>query len=376
MSWSFDIFCKVVDNYGDIGVCWRLARQLSGHPDCTSVRLWVDDLRSFARIAAGIDPSAPMQKVAGVAILHWADSAAEMLEMPQPADVVIEAFACTPPAAYVQRMSSRQLWINLEYLSAEPWVESCHALPSPQPGGLRKYFFFPGFSPSTGGLLREPDLLTKRDAWQADPQARLALLAELGINADWLQRLQAGARLVYVYCYPQAPLPELLRALALQNRDTLVLLPRGIWPQPLPDEQHGNAHLAVRTHDFVDQERFDRLLWSSELNVVRGEDSLLRAIWAGRAMIWQPYPQQDGAHLQKLAAWLGRSPYCPAIQKVMQAWSRADTHSLTAALTPLLTQQQIALWSGLTRSWCIELATEPDLVSRLLNFCADHSQTR
>ncbi len=38
-----DIFCAVVDNYGDIGVCWRLARQLA-HEHGMTVRLWVDDL--------------------------------------------------------------------------------------------------------------------------------------------------------------------------------------------------------------------------------------------------------------------------------------------------------------------------------------------
>lgn len=375
MSWSFDIFCKVVDNYGDIGVCWRLARQLSAHTDCAGVRLWVDDLQSFARIAPGVNPSVPKQTVAGIVIVHWKESAELTSAMPEPADVVIEAFACTLPAAYVQKMTGRQLWINLEYLSAEGWVESCHALPSPQAGGLRKYFFFPGFTPATGGLLREPDLLSRRDAWQADPHARLSLLSELGVDTDWLQRVQAGARLVYVYCYPQAPLPELLQALASHNHETLVLMPRGVWPGTLPSTQHLNTHVAIHTHDFVDQERFDQLLWSSDLNVVRGEDSLLRAIWAGRAMIWQPYPQQDDAHLQKLDAWLRLSPYSAAIQTVMQAWSGADSTTLNAALPSLLTEQQLAQWSRLTRSWCVELATEVDLVSRLLQFCASHSQT-
>ena len=48
-SLSWDIFCTVVDNYGDIGVCWRLARQLAAEHGF-AVRLWVDDLASFARL--------------------------------------------------------------------------------------------------------------------------------------------------------------------------------------------------------------------------------------------------------------------------------------------------------------------------------------
>ena len=40
---TWDIFCSVVDNFGDIGVCWRLARRLSAGLG-QQVRLWVDDL--------------------------------------------------------------------------------------------------------------------------------------------------------------------------------------------------------------------------------------------------------------------------------------------------------------------------------------------
>ena len=373
---SFDIFCSVVDNYGDIGVCWRLARQLAARADCGPVRLWVDDLNSFARIAPGIVPQASRQTLAGVNILGWTDSPNAEPDQPEPADVVIEAFACSPPAAYIDRLSSRQLWLNLEYLSAEDWVESCHGLPSLQPGGLRKFFFFPGFTPRTGGLLREPGLLAQRDAWQADPQGRLELLQRLGVDASWLERLSAGAALVYVYCYPQAPLEALMQALSQQGRDTLLLLPRGIWPHELPDVHANACRVEARSHDFVDQSSFDRLLWSSDLNVVRGEDSLLRAIWAGRAMIWQPYPQQDGAHLDKLEAWLARSPYPAGIRQLMQAWNEGDAPALTQARQPFLQKENVALWGKLTRTWCTELALEDDLVSRLLSFYANNDQTR
>src|SRR5690606_3909854 len=172
---------------------WRLARQLAARHDCGRIRLWVDDLASFRRIAPQIDPTAPQQQVGGITVLHWLESKEpasgraeranappalnDSPEHPVPADVVIEAFACTLPEAYVAAMSPRQLWLNLEYLSAEDWVESCHALPSMQGGGLRKFFFFPGFTDKTGGLLREYDLVAQRDRWQADPEQRDSLLA-------------------------------------------------------------------------------------------------------------------------------------------------------------------------------------------------------
>ena len=41
MSRSWDVFCRVVDNYGDAAVCWRLARQLADEHGAR-VRLWID----------------------------------------------------------------------------------------------------------------------------------------------------------------------------------------------------------------------------------------------------------------------------------------------------------------------------------------------
>lgn len=138
-----DIFCAVVDNFGDIGVCWRLARQLVAEHGY-AIRLWVDDLASFARICPQIDPTAPVQSVAGVEVQRWDRTFAGGVT---PADVVVEAFACALPECYVAAMAAcpaRPVWINLEYLSAEPWVDGCHAMASPHPRlPLVKHFFFP-----------------------------------------------------------------------------------------------------------------------------------------------------------------------------------------------------------------------------------------
>ncbi|MDX1269967.1 MAG: elongation factor P maturation arginine rhamnosyltransferase EarP, partial [Oceanisphaera sp.] len=124
---TWDIFCSVVDNYGDIGVTWRLARQLVAEHDA-AVRLWVDDLLAFAHLCPEADVRAAQQCRQGVDICHWP---APWLPV-EAADVVIEAFACELPTAYVAAMAQRarpSLWLNLEYLSAEDWVGGCHGLP-------------------------------------------------------------------------------------------------------------------------------------------------------------------------------------------------------------------------------------------------------
>ena len=372
MALTFDIFCRVVDNYGDIGVCWRLARQLAQHADISAVRLWVDDLRSFQRIASEVCVDQPEQCVGGVTVIHW-----HGFEPRTPANVVIEAFACSPPAEYLARMTSRQLWVNLEYLSAEAWVESCHGLPSTQGNGLRKFFFFPGFTEKAGGLLREPGLIENGRPRQADSRKRLDLLARLGVEDSWLKKLEGGALLAYVYCYPQAPLQALINALACHDRDALVLMPVGIWPGKLPAvspvSHHGATGPEVATHPlpFVDQGDFDRLLWSSELNIVRGEDSLVRAIWAGRPFIWQPYLQDDNAHLDKLRAWLEVADLPEHIAAMMLAWNQGAAHEAEQQLTKTLRSHQgfWLSWEHAAEQLCDRLATQTDLAARLVDFC-------
>jgi len=360
---SFDIFCRVVDNFGDIGVCWRLSRQLAAPPAHNRVRLWVDDLRSFARIESGVDPQAGQQTVKGVTIVHWTGQPPAL----EPLDVVIEAFACDPPADFIERMARRDsLWINLEYLSAEPWVESCHALPSIQPSGLRKAFFFPGFTKGTGGLLREPGLLAQRDAWRADATLREELLRRVGLPEAQISRLRQGARQVLLFSYPDAPARALVQALQGQAQGAVVLVPAGVCPA-LPRGQHGAVH--VHEMPFIDQDGFDRLLWSSDLNCVRGEDSLVRALWAGKPLLWQIYPQEDDAHMVKLQAWLALSPFGPEIRQLMAGWNTGNTPACLDVLNQVLQPADWAEWRAAAAGWSERLARQTDLACSLAGFC-------
>ena len=186
MRVTWDIFCSVVDNYGDIGVTWRLARQLAAEHGL-DVRLWVDDLAAFVRVCPSADVQLAEQCQQGVSVRHWPVD----WQPVTPAAVVIEAFACTLPPAYVAALASAAqpvLWLNLEYLSAEDWVAGCHGLPSPQGNGVQKFFFFPGFVEGTGGVLRETNLLARRDSFRQDPTAQQAFLHGLGVHPapGWL----------------------------------------------------------------------------------------------------------------------------------------------------------------------------------------------
>jgi uncharacterized repeat protein (TIGR03837 family) len=359
----WDLFCRVVDNLGDAGVCWRLARQLADEHGARP-RLWIDDLAAIARLVPGAHAGALAE---GVRIEAWRDDDPRLGATPggEVADVVVGAFACEPPAAYRAAMRVRRpVWLDLEYLSAEDWVATHHGLPSPKPDGLVEHFFFPGFEDATGGLLREADLVARRDAF--DAPARAAFLASIGVEP------RPGERLASLFCYPQAPVRALLDALAARPEPWRVLVPAGVAPCASGDPR-------VVPVPFVPQRDYDRLLWSCDLNLVRGEDSIVRALWAARPFVWQIYPQPDAVRTRKLDAFLARwlreaapgAAAADAFRTMHAAWNAepADAPARSAAAAPALLDALPAL-APAARRWADRAATAPDLAARLVAFVA------
>jgi len=369
----------VIDNYGDIGVCWRLARQLAQPPFSAAVRLWVDDLVRCHALVPAIRPDAAQQRHDGVEIRRWNVHAA--CPSVVPSQVVIEAFGCDPPADFVHAMTPETIWINLEYLSAESWVEGCHGLPSPQPRGLLKWFFFPSFTAKTSGLLREPDVLARRDAWQADPRARWALLRALRLPDAALQTLQRqedGARQILLFCYPHAPVAALLQGLLAHGAPAVVLACPGTVDASCKALVR-DSRVHVCDIPFVAQTTFDALLWGSDLNCVRGEDSLVRALWAGRPLLWHLYPQAEHAHLDKLHAWLARAPYPESVAALIRDWNADATGNaarIAQRLAHHLSPAAYASWQTAAQQWMQALARHADLASALVAFCANKLQNR
>lgn len=371
MRVTWDIFCSVVDNFGDIGVTWRLARQLVAEHDL-DVRLWVDDLPAFARLCPTLDVQAAQQLQQGVRVCAW-----PKVWLPvTPAAVVIEAFACTLPAAYIAAMATgpRRLWLNLEYLSAEDWVPGCHALPSLQSNGQQKFFFFPGFVPQTGGLLREADLLERRRLFQQTPQLRQDFLARLGV------RLEPAALLISLFAYENAGLASWLDALASASQPTHLLVPEGriladlqrwLGGDPLAaGSLRVRGALTVQVLAFLHQDDYDRLLWSCDFNAVRGEDSFVRAQWAGRPMLWHIYPQEEGAHWDKLEAFLAlySDSLSPAARDALLALWRAWNAGEPMAEAWQALQQVWPELSVQAENWCQRQAAQKDLAAGLVQF--------
>lgn len=373
MSISCDLFCRVIDNYGDIGVCWRLARQLQREHG-VAVTLWVDDLTVFARLAPGLDVSAAAQIFHGIKVRHWRDDAQEDAI---PGDLVIEAFACELPPAFISTMAAQNpapVWLNLEYLSAEDWVEDCHGLASVHAAtGLPKHFWFPGFTARTGGLLREDELLIHRDRFQMDSAGEAAFWTRIGVP-----EAPAFTRRLSLFAYENPAIAGLLTALAGAPQPSLLVVPEGralgdvcAWAgvntlRAGDRSEHGSLTIAILP--LLAHEDYDRLLWACTLNAVRGEDSFVRAQWAGQPLLWHIYPQAEDAHLAKLEAFihqLQRQTSMPALwAEAQRAWNAGEARpgiwaSLLADLPAL---------APASRAWATHLAGQTDLAAGVMHF--------
>lgn len=374
---QWDVFCRVIDNFGDIGVCWRLVAQLAdaGH----AVRLWVDDASALLWMAPDGCP--------GVELRAWGSPPPAAHE--RAPDVMVEAFGCDIAPefiAYSAYQSSatgqKPVWINLEYLSAESYVERNHRLPSllmsGPAAGWTRWFFYPGFTPATGGLLREPDLMARREAFDHTAW-RTAHAAAFGVGD--IGDVDPAQRWVSLFCYEPAALPALLQQ--CQTRPTQLLVTPGRPAAAVQAALHGSAaensgqmglqrlcdkrgQLSISYLPARPQAEFDAMLWACDFNAVRGEDSLVRALWAGQALVWHIYPQHDNAHHDKLWAFLDWLRAPPSLRQFHATWNGIDSLPLQWPDDDTLAQ-----WTACVRAARTRLLTQDSLAEQLLGFVAE-----
>jgi uncharacterized repeat protein (TIGR03837 family) len=387
---NWDIFCNVVDNFGDIGVCWRLACNLAERGK--RVRLWVDDVSPLAWMAPSGYPN--------VEVIDCSDGAATRPQT-ELGDVLVDAFDCefainniatqtinTPAPAKnstilehgsENTLKARPIWLNLEYLTAESFAERAHTLPyvhhSGAAQGWTQRYFYPGFNERTGGLLRETDLFERqvafdREAWLAGLEFEVSDYSYSKPSNSTL----SSQRLISLFCYEPSALESLIDQLALSKTPTCLLVTHGrakaavkavlegikrLQPSYLLPEQLLILYLPQLT-----QTDYDHLLWSCDLNFVRGEDSLVRAIWAAKPFIWQIYPQHDGAHHAKLDAFLTMMDAPVSLKTAHQVWNSA-AHDASNGSFPEL---DLHVWVQSAQNLSTKLRLQDDLVTNLIRF--------
>jgi uncharacterized repeat protein (TIGR03837 family) len=356
MRW--DIFCQIVDNYGDAGICWRLARSLSSiHGQ--AVRIFCDDLPTLNLLASGSQEALAHK----IDLQPWEASHSNARHPVETPDVVIEAFGCDLPERYLAGLliaPIKPIIINLEYFSAEPWVADFHGKASPQSHGIPKYFFFPGFQENVGGLLLDPIPLDGEKVAHQVPKS---------LKETWL-KLRPQAKRISIFCYPGAPLHKWLADLASLRENVDVLLTHGHAELlNLCGEKtiHFPKHIQLLSIPFVSQDEYDWLLSQCDFNIVRGEDSFIRAQLAGKPFIWHIYPQDDRAHEVKLAAFLDLY-----LANAQQALRLAAIAAMTWAM-PSEWFHSLDDWNLHARAWRSELLekqADGSLPARLIRFIA------
>lgn len=357
------VFCRVIDNHGDLGVCWRLATQLAARG--VAVQLYVDD-------ASALDWMAPTG-CAGVSVLSWPPDN-EVFTPSQVPSVVIEAFGCEMPWAYQAAMAARPtppVWINLEYFSLEASAQRNHGLPSPVlsgPGkGLTKWFYYPGWGEHSGGLLTDFQPGNTRGSTQTQHLNQAAKHTVGKTQPDCAQFDIHRELHISVFCYEPSGMPLWLEQLARLPHQVHLHITAGRATAAVKQAMHSLdvSSLGLDFLDYMSQPAYDDFLARMDLNLVRGEDSLVRAMCAGKPFLWHIYPQHDGAHIPKLQAFLQQTAAPPLVVQAHLAWNASQPQAL-----PELTPDCLTDWCDWAQKIRLHLSRQTSLAERLRGFVA------
>jgi uncharacterized repeat protein (TIGR03837 family) len=311
---SIDIFCQVIDNFGDIGVVYRFAKEFKFRHPSRRIRVYCDDLLSLSILEPGADAAKNVQELKGITYINSQTCDENLFKRLGGSDVVIEAFGCEIPSLYQKMLLGQSaVWLNLEHLSAEPWVEGYHRQQSlVGDGTMRKFFFMPGFTDNTGGVIIDSEVELARPGLVKNRAAYLGrLLNGFQIHGPVMERSLFGTVFTYLRGFD-----TLLRDLQTVNQDVYLFVLgdksrqgmietlRRAEAANVTDSHFINGHIHVIMMPFVPQREFDSLVCVTDFNIVRGEDSLVRAILAQRPFIWSAYIQKEKYHRTKIEAFL------------------------------------------------------------------------
>ncbi len=360
------ILCKVVDNFGDIGVVYRLTRNLITHYPEVSVNLIVQGLDSFNKINNKINPALPIQELEGFTVFDWDNfdfcykyfSGKNNSHL----QVILECFQCGRPDWMEKILFEDELThivnvIMIDYLTAEDYAESFHCLKSlTRRAKVQKVNFMPGFTNKTGGLIFDTsDTLVKADT--ANPVMFFCY------DADWRVLVNALNK----FCKDFGP------------NDILVAQGKGhdsfckAYDELCKDEA---ASFKVIDLPFMNQQKWDLQLQNCSFLFIRGEESLSRACLYGIPFVWPAYPQSEEYHLVKVRALLSKME--PFFDKsdfsiIKNAWesinsinSDIDKGFIEESLFNMLKNQK-KMQEGF-RNFSLDLRKNGDLVFNLMTF--------
>lgn len=306
---TLDIFCEIIDNYGDIGVVYRTAKELQKIFPKSKIRVFLNRLDEFKKINSQV-LDLPSQNIDGIEHItfdYLRDNANELLT----AQVIIEAFGCQIPEEYMEiAYDNSELLINLEYLSAEDWIEDFHLQSSPLGRGkLKKVFFMPGFTEKSGGVIADSNYLERIQRVLENKE-----FYEKKYLSDIEDRENKIVGTLFSYEKNFTPLLEDLKKL---DKDVVILamgektqdsLRKILKNFSIEDFRNSLKYgkIEIRFLNFLNQEEYEELINIVDFNFVRGEDSFIRAVLTGKPYMWHIYCQEEYAHMDKIEEFLDK----------------------------------------------------------------------
>lgn len=359
------LLCKVVDNFGDIGVVWRLCRQLKKIRPGYTINLITDNLESFNKINDSVKIKIPCQTVENINVYDWNDydycykyfrqNDGEKLS------IVLECFQCGRPdwmekILFEDKLNRTVNVVMIDYLTAEDYAETFHCLKSlTRSAKVQKVNFMPGFTSKTGGLIIDDD-------WKVQPEYN-----------------KEGPAFVFTYERNWQGLASALEEWCKKSQEKQVLLAQGrgfdsfkkAWLEKCKKSPEKLVELS-----YLNQNDWDKTLKKCSVLFIRGEESMSRACLSGLPFVWHAYPQSDEYQLVKVNALLGRmKDYFPydLFKIIERVWldfnspeNQVSSMELKQATLDFLNNLN-ALQKGFS-DFAISLQKNGDLVSNLMTF--------
>lgn len=301
---SIDIFCEVIDNYGDVGVSYRLARELKKYYPLKKIRLIIDKTDELNLIKKNFD---------NIEIIKFS----ELNEQIKTSDLIIECFACNIPCIYMEKAyTESKILINLEYFSSEDWIEDFHLQESfLGKGNLRKFFFMPGISPKSGGLIIDNDFIKRKETVEKNRSFYLKKF-----------NLEEGYDLIGSIFSYEKNFEELISTLNKLGKKILLLIMSEKTQRNFIkyfDNVNKYDKIQFVKLPFYPYDEYEEILSLCDFNFVRGEDSFARALLLGKPFLWHIYPQTENTHMIKLKSFLNR--YCPDCKELKDSFIRYNS---------------------------------------------------
>ena len=301
------VLCKVVDNFGDIGVAWRLCRRLAKIQSKYKICLVVDDLEAFAKIESSVIASAAKQSINidDIEIFPWKDDALchEVFSQNdgERLSIILELFQCGRPdwmerILFEEKLNRTVQIIMIDYLTAEKYAEDFHCLQSlTRSAKVQKVNFMPGFTQNTGGLVID-DQWKELPVWNKDGPVLI-----FTYEGDWRSLLEGWLSTTVV------PVVECPKGVSKPHSTPRILVAQGRGKKSfMTAVENSGVGAFVEELPYLNQSEWDRIMKSCSALVIRGEESMSRACLSGIPFIWHAYPQSDEYQLVKVKALLER----------------------------------------------------------------------